>query len=346
MSLLMRNATVTTRYGGGFVESIDGHSGGHEGGAAGRLVLLRQRRQAPKGAAETERAPGRPRLVGPARLEPDRRSAGRRRLLPGAVPARDRRQAAAGARGMRARRPAPPAARSPPVCAPPACLRAVAALGPAGEEPDTLRVLVGTWSQVSGDPGAQEARKRARARAACTRASRPPGGRIALLDAQGATVRTLTGSAGLIAATRYAEEEPVWVDHRHRRRRRGAAPPARSTKRRSTIASPLAVAVGAVRPAGPCARGAEMSTRAPKRSAMTRRLLLYRPLASPLHATRAGVAALWALALTPPRCCSTTRWRWSRSRSRCSAPAGGRGWAARCCARAAHRADRGGADRA
>ena len=34
---------------------------------------------------------------------------------------------------------------------------------------------------------------------------------------------------------------------------------------------------------------------------------------------------------SPPRCCSTTPWRWRRSRSRCSPPAGGRGWAARWC---------------
>ena len=40
MSLLQRHFKVTTRYGGGFVESIDGHTGGVE---SPRLVLLRQR---------------------------------------------------------------------------------------------------------------------------------------------------------------------------------------------------------------------------------------------------------------------------------------------------------------
>ena len=41
--------------------------------------------------------------MGPPRLEPDRRRAGRRRVVPRAVPERDRRQAAAGARRMRGR---------------------------------------------------------------------------------------------------------------------------------------------------------------------------------------------------------------------------------------------------
>ena len=53
MSLLMRNASVTTRYGGGFVQSIDGLSGGQRGGAAGRLVLLRQRRRGEQGRGAT-----------------------------------------------------------------------------------------------------------------------------------------------------------------------------------------------------------------------------------------------------------------------------------------------------
>ena len=44
MSLLLRNYSVHTRYGGGFVQSIDGVEGGEAGGQPHRLVLLRQRR--------------------------------------------------------------------------------------------------------------------------------------------------------------------------------------------------------------------------------------------------------------------------------------------------------------
>ena len=56
MSLLTRNATVSTRYGGGFVQSIDGLDGGHSGGQSGRLVLLRQRRRGVQGRRVDERA--------------------------------------------------------------------------------------------------------------------------------------------------------------------------------------------------------------------------------------------------------------------------------------------------
>ena len=102
MSLLMRNYHVTTRYGGGFVQSIDGLSGGHEGGRAGRLVLLRQRRRRP------------PRARPPRTCTPAITSGGTSHdwsqtedvpavvgLLPRAVPQRHRRQAPARARRMR-----------------------------------------------------------------------------------------------------------------------------------------------------------------------------------------------------------------------------------------------------
>jgi len=48
---------------------------------------------------------------------------------------------------------------------------------------------------------------------------------------------------------------------------------------------------------------------------MNTRLLFYRRLASPLHAARAGVGAIWALALTAAALilytlCRWRRWRW------------------------------------
>ena len=53
MSLLMRNATVTTRYGGGFVQSLDGHSGGQSGGDPVDWFYYVNGVLAPKGAADT-----------------------------------------------------------------------------------------------------------------------------------------------------------------------------------------------------------------------------------------------------------------------------------------------------
>src|SRR2546426_4233332 len=54
MSLLMRNATVSTRYGGGFVESIDGLSGGQQGGRLVDWFYYVNGIEAPKGAASTK----------------------------------------------------------------------------------------------------------------------------------------------------------------------------------------------------------------------------------------------------------------------------------------------------
>jgi hypothetical protein len=54
LRLLERNATVTTRYGGGFVESIDGHSGGSQAGQPDDWFYYVNGVQAGKGAAATK----------------------------------------------------------------------------------------------------------------------------------------------------------------------------------------------------------------------------------------------------------------------------------------------------
>ncbi len=53
MSLLMRNYEVKTRYGGGFVESINGHAGGTQAGEPIDWFYYVNGVEAPKGAAET-----------------------------------------------------------------------------------------------------------------------------------------------------------------------------------------------------------------------------------------------------------------------------------------------------
>jgi Domain of unknown function (DUF4430) len=209
MSLLLRNASVATRYGGGFVESVDGRSGGYEGGQPIDWFYYVNGVEAPTGAAERNVHRGDrvwwdlhdwsqtddvPAVVGsypepfldgieglrlPVRVECAQPQGG----PCGTVRARLR---AAGVRF------------------------ALAAAGSAGEAADTLRLLVGTWPQVRRDPGAQGLERGPRASGVYARLA-PGGGSIALLDARGATVRTLTGSAGLIAATRYAEADPEWL---------------------------------------------------------------------------------------------------------------------------------------
>ena len=58
MSLLMGNAPVTTRYGGGFVQSIDGLSGGQEAGRPVDWFYYVNGVEASKGAAATNVHPG------------------------------------------------------------------------------------------------------------------------------------------------------------------------------------------------------------------------------------------------------------------------------------------------
>ena len=154
MSLLLRNATVTTRYGGGFVESIDGHSGGHEGGQPIDWFYYVNGVQASKGAADVNVHPG-------DRVWWDLHDWSQTEEVPAVVGSFPE-PFLNGVEGLRLPvrvECSEPAGRTCHTVT--AHLRAagitsaVAELGPAGEEPDTLRLLVGTWSQVSGDPGAR-----------------------------------------------------------------------------------------------------------------------------------------------------------------------------------------------
>jgi Domain of unknown function (DUF4430) len=209
MSLLVRNATVSTRYGGGFVQSIDGRSGGYEGGQPVDWFYYVNGVEAPRGAADTNVHPG-------DRIWWDLHDWSETDYIPAVVGSFPE-PFLNGIEGLRL-----------PVrleCAQPegepcrtvrARLRAagitsaLAELGPAGEEPDTLRLLVGTWLQVHADPGAQSLERGPRASGVFVRIP-ASGATFALLDPQGATVRTLGGTAGLIAATRTAEQDPEWL---------------------------------------------------------------------------------------------------------------------------------------
>jgi hypothetical protein len=209
MSLLLRNAAVTTRYGGGFVQSIDGHGGGHEGNAPDDWFYYVNGVEAPKGAAETNVHSG-------ERIWWDLHDWGQTDYIPAVVgsfpepflggvegrraPVRVECAEAAGEAcatvGAHLREAGVPAAR--------------ADLGPAGVGPESLRLLVGTWSEVRRELGVQSLTEGPAASGVYARVS-DGGSAIELLDAQAQVVRTLTGDAGLIAATRYTGEEPEWI---------------------------------------------------------------------------------------------------------------------------------------
>ena len=207
MSLLMRNATVTTRYGGGFVQSVNGSSGSATGGQPRDWFYYVNGVLAPQGAAATNVHPGDhiwwdlhdwsqtdsvPAVVG-SFPEPFLNGIGGKRL-----PVRVECAAIS----------------SPPCRTVSSRLRALgvpaalAAIGP-GDEPQTLRVLVGPWSALRGDPAAHQIELGPRLSGVYARFT-ATGTMLALLNEQGAVARTLSAGAGLVAATRYAEEAPAW----------------------------------------------------------------------------------------------------------------------------------------
>lgn len=208
MSLLRRNASVSTRYGGGFVQSVDGLEGGTQAGAPWDWFYYVNGLEATKGAAETTLHAGDrvwwdlhdwsqtddiPAVVG-SFPEPFLAGiAGKR--YPVRVECSDPSDAACRTVLSRLRGIGVPAA--------------LAALS-GGEGPETLRVLVGPFSAIGGDPSVKTIAQGPRSSGVYARFT-SRGKALELLDSGGHTIRTLEGGAGLVAATRYREQAPVWI---------------------------------------------------------------------------------------------------------------------------------------
>jgi hypothetical protein len=208
MSLLRRNMSVTTRYGGGFVQGIDGLEGGTQAGAPWDWFYYVNGVEASKGAADTAVHAGDrvwwdlhdwsqtddvPAVVG-SFPEPFLAGIGGRRY-PVRVECAE--PSAAACRTVLARLrgigvPAALAARS------------------GGEGPEILRVLVGPLSAIGGDPSVKVLAQGPRSSGVYARFT-GRGKALELLDADGHTIRTLAAGTGLVAATRYREQAPVWT---------------------------------------------------------------------------------------------------------------------------------------
>ncbi|WP_320672432.1 hypothetical protein [Patulibacter defluvii] len=76
--------------------------------------------------------------------------------------------------------------------------------------PETARIAVGRWSAIREDPAAGLLEMGVGISGIFARPDRD-GRRIALLDAEGRTARTLGAGAGLIVASRYRDEPPSWA---------------------------------------------------------------------------------------------------------------------------------------
>jgi Domain of unknown function (DUF4430) len=208
MSLLMRNAAVSTKYGGGFVESIDGLSGGSAHGEPRDWFYYVNGVEAPRGAASTDVNPGDhvwwdlhdwsqtdnvPAVVG-SFPEPFLNGVGGKRwpvrLECVSVSSEPCRTVSARLRAL-------------------GVLAPLAAIG-SGDEPETLRLVVGPWTAVEGAPALHAIEVGPRASGVYARFS-PDGSVLTVLDESGAAARTLTAGTGLVAATREGEEAPIWV---------------------------------------------------------------------------------------------------------------------------------------
>ncbi|MEA2273690.1 MAG: hypothetical protein QOI98_2398 [Solirubrobacteraceae bacterium] len=205
--LLSRNARVRTRYGGGFVQSIDGLAGGQRGGRPIDWFYYVNGIEAPRGAADTKVRAG-------DRVWWDRHDWGRANRIPavvGSFPEPFR-------HGTGGRRLPVRVECAPPTT--PACgqvsdrlvaLGVPAARGGLGTSAaqKTLRVLVGTWQALRLDPAALPLEHGPAASGVFVRMD--AGGKaVSLLDARGRVTRVLRAGTGLVAATRFEEAQPTW----------------------------------------------------------------------------------------------------------------------------------------
>lgn len=209
MSLLVRNHSVHTRFGGAFVQSIDGSSGGQQHGEPTDWFYYVNGVEAPKGAADTRVHAGDsvwwdlhnwsqtddvPAVVGafpqpfldgidgkrlPVRVECADVSGAPCKLVTGELRAL----------GVPA---------------------AIAGVG-VTDEPNTLRLVVGAWAQLRHAPSVQSIQRGPRASGVYARFS-ADGSTLIVLDSGGRPTHTLAAGAGLIAATRATHQgAPVWI---------------------------------------------------------------------------------------------------------------------------------------
>jgi Domain of unknown function (DUF4430) len=209
MRLLQGSYDVDTRFGGGFVQEIDGVAGGSEGGRKVDWFYYVNGIEAPVGAAER-------RLSAGERVWWDHHAWEAAQRIPAVVGSYPE-PFASGLEGKRF-----PVRL---VCAGQAdrsCDEVATRLEEAGVDQiaravieqsqgeEVLRVIVGRWADVRRDP---IARRLERGPGASGVFARPTstGEAIVLLDGDGRPVRTLRADSGLLAATSFEAQAPTWI---------------------------------------------------------------------------------------------------------------------------------------
>jgi hypothetical protein len=207
---LSREANVDTRYGGRFVNAIDGVRSQSEGGSRRDWFYFVNGIEADKGAAEYELHAG-------DHVWWDYREWSAAMRVPAVVGSYPE-PFLHGSEGKRFPVRLDCAADATSQCE---AVRdrldsagvetAISALGTAVGK-DTLRLVVGAWNDVRVDPAVRQLEKGPDESGVFARVVRRGDAfDVALLDERGDAVRTLGPGAGLVAATRFEEQQPTWV---------------------------------------------------------------------------------------------------------------------------------------
>jgi hypothetical protein len=208
MRLLQRNAKVRTRFGGGFVQSIDGVSGGRRDGRPVDWFFYVNGIEASKGASDVHVHDG-------DRIWWDRHDWSAAMRIPAVIGAYPEPFLhGTGGKRLPVRVECGAGAAKP-------CRAVADALGkvgvPAGQSafgssvgPEVLRVLVGLWPALRVDSAAHALEDGPRASGVYARIS-PDGRTLAALDERGRTARRLGAGSGLIAAMEAESQQPTWI---------------------------------------------------------------------------------------------------------------------------------------
>jgi Domain of unknown function (DUF4430) len=203
MRMLQRNASVSTRYGGGFVQRIDGYTGG--GGRDWFYYVNGVEQQ--RGAAATK-------LHNGDRVWWDRHDWSGTEDVPAVVGSFPE-PFVHGYGGKRLPLRVECTQTASKSCAAVeqvfAGYNLLASLGCllCSPENQSLRVLVGPYATLTVDPAAGQLMRAVAASGVYARFANR-GGTLALLDSAGRVVRTAGAGAGLVAATRFMNQPPVW----------------------------------------------------------------------------------------------------------------------------------------
>ena len=199
LRFLDRNAQITTRYGGGFVQSINGVAGSEAGGRRFDWFFYVNGIESPIGATQVS-------VRGSDRIWWDYRDWTNAMRVPAVVGSWPQPFAAA---DLRAAIVCKGAARA---CATVRSRVRQAGLRASAAGADAPRLLVGPWARIRHDPTAAELGAGPQQSGVFARFAPAEGGfGLELLDARAQLARRMGPATGLLAAVRAGEGPPTWL---------------------------------------------------------------------------------------------------------------------------------------